>query len=161
MYQLYVAWQHTADELYRAYRMEDDRALRTRLHALWLLREGGRSRKEIAAVLGVHVSTIQVWLDWYRVGGLEEVTRHQQGAGGGRTARLSADQELRLWALACTGRFRCIEDARQWVEDTYGIVYTYDGMRSLLDRLEIVSKVPRPCADNADFAAQEAWKKGA
>ena len=112
-------------------------------------------------MLGVHVSTIQIWLDWYRAGGLEEIARHRQGAGGGRTPRLTRAQETRLWALACAGRFRRPDDVQQWVKDTYGVVYTYDGIRSLLDRLEIVSKVPRQIATKADLGAREAWKKGA
>jgi len=126
-----------------------------------LLRIGEHTQREVAAVLGVHVSTLQTWLDWYRAGGLAEVARHHQGAGGGRTAKLTPRQAVRFYAVACTGRFRGIEDARQWVEATFGVTSTYDGMRSLLDRLEIVSKVPRPQHPKTDLAAQEAFKKGA
>ena len=39
--------------------------------------------------------------------------------------------------------------------------YTGRGMRSLLHRLEITKRVPRPLAAQADLAAQEAWSRGA
>ena len=47
------------------------------------------------------------------------------------------------------------------MEQQFGVRYTEWGMRSLLHRLKISPKVPRPLAANADLAAQEAWEKGA
>ena len=63
-------------------------------------------------------------------------------------------------AKAAEGAFRTIHDAVRWVRETFGVEYTYWGMRSLFNRLKIKRKVPRPRAVKADPEAQAAWKKG-
>ena len=65
----------TAAALRDRYRAEPEGVVRTRLHALWLLRqpEAGWTPTTVAAALGVHRCTVQQWLRWYRAGGLEAV----------------------------------------------------------------------------------------
>ena len=74
----HVDWnpEDTAEALRTAYRAERDTVLRTRLHALWLLRSGRRMR-EVASVVGIHYRTLQRWVSWYRTGGLEDVRSHR------------------------------------------------------------------------------------
>ena len=160
MHVLQVEWQHSADELQYLYRTEADGTIKPRLHALWLLHQGGRTRDAVAALVGVHPSTVQRWVDWYRAGGVAEVVGHRSG-GTGPERRLTPAQEARITDEAGHGRFRHIDEVRHWVRDTFGVTYTYWGIRSVLDRLKIHSKVPRPQAATADPVRQEAWKKGA
>lgn len=47
------------------YRRERRADVRSRLHALWLVRTGHTTR-EAAAVLGLDERTVQRWLGWYR-----------------------------------------------------------------------------------------------
>ena len=156
-----IDWQHTADELKALYQREQDGKRRQRLHALWLMRERTRTRDEVAAVVGAGERTVQRWLDWYRAGGLPTLDAHRLGQAGGVVARVSVDDQALLAAYAADGTFHTIDEARQWVEATCSVAYTYWGMRSLLDRLKIHAKVPRPVNPKADPAVQEAWKKGA
>ncbi|MCL4534246.1 MAG: winged helix-turn-helix domain-containing protein, partial [Bacteroidetes bacterium] len=62
---------------------------------------------------------------------------------------------------ATQGNFHTIGEAAKWVEQTYGVHYTYFGMRSLVERLRLKKKVPRPIGAKASMEAQEAWKRGA
>ncbi len=157
---LAIAWQDDELTLWQRYRSEPAPEVRTRWHALWLLRQG-RSATETAALVGVHRCSVQRWLAWYRQGGLAEVARHRQGGRQGRTPYLTAEQQAHLTAETARGTIRTVGEAVRWVERQFGVRYTAWGMRSLLCRLKIGPKVPRPLAAKADLAAQEAWKKGA
>ncbi len=149
-------WQHNSDELFHAYHQATDPHLRTRYHALWLLR-GGRPLQEVATLIGVAYRTVQTWVAWYRQGGLEDVTRRRQG--GGAPAKLTGEQMNALKAQADTGAFRTRWDAIQWVREQYGVVYTSGGMREVFLRLRLKKKVPRPQNPKASVADQTAWKK--
>ena len=46
------------------------------------------------------------------------------------------------------------------MQEHFGVADTVSGMHQLLRRLRCKPKVPRPLAEKADLAAQEAWKKG-
>src|SRR5919199_6868680 len=156
---LRIAWQEDEGTLWQRYRGEPDPELRTRWHALGLLRQG-RSATAAAALVGVHRCSVQRWLRWYRQGGLAAVAQHRQGGRQGRTAYLTAEQQARLEEETAQGSIRTVGEAVRWVEQQFGVTYTEWGMRSLLHRLKISPNVPRPLAANADLEAQEAWKKG-
>lgn len=156
-----VDWQHTADELHTLFQAERDGKLRQRYQALWLVQAGRLTQEESAHVVGTTKGSVIRWVNWYREGGLAGVQAHRLGVQGGVVARLSLEDQAILAGYAAAGEFACIADARQWAEGYFGVTYTYWGMRSLLDRLKIHAKVPRPVADGADRDAQAAWKKGA
>ena len=157
---LRIEWQDDELTLWRRYRSEPDPELRTRWHALWLLRQG-RSATAAAALVGVHRGSVQRWLGWYRQGGLAAVARHRQGGRQGRAPYLTPEQHARLAAVAAEGAIRTVGAAVRWVEREFGVRYTYWGMRTLLHRLRIGPKVPRPLAAQAALDAQAAWKRGA
>lgn len=156
---LMIEWQEDEARLYQLYRTEAQAELRTRWHALWLLRQG-RSVRETAQVVGVHHRTVREWLRWYREGGIAAIRQHRRGNRQGRKPFLTAEQCARLIEQAGQGTFLSIQAARFWVKEHFGVDYTYWGMRSLLGRLQIKRKVPRPLAAKASLEAQEAWKKG-
>lgn len=158
---LRIDWQEDAATLRQMYKREKDPQTRTRLQALWLLRQQ-RPLSEVAATVGVAYRTVQRWLAWYRAGGLAAVRqRHHGGARGrGRRARLTPAQEAALWEQAVAGRLRTVWDGVHWVQATYQVSYTYWGMRGVFARLGLRLKVPRPRSPQASAAVQEAWKKG-
>ena len=123
--------------------------MRTRLQALWLLRAGWTVQATAAAV-GVHYRTVQRWLGDYRDG----------GGGTGQPRRLTPEQEAALEAHAATGALRTASAAGRWIEEQFGVTYAAGGIYSLLARLRIRPKVPRPVNPKADPAAQAAWQKG-
>lgn len=155
-----VEWAETAEELYEQYRAERDVARRKRLQALWRVRAGD-APAVAGEGAGVGARTVERWLAWYREDGLAAVVRRVPGCGGRRsTSWLSPAQERALVAECATGAFRTYEEARAWVAAEYGVRYRYKGMHAALHRLGVHPKVPRPVAEKADLAMQEAWKQG-
>lgn len=156
---LHVKWQEDEATLYRRYKREKDPQNRTRLQALWLIRKGYPIKKA-AEVVGVHRSTVQKWIAWYRQGGVAEVLRHRHGGHGGPRRKLTPQQEEALKREAAQGRFRTLWEAVEWVEQQFGVKYTYWGMQWVFRRLGLRPKVPRPVAPQASLKGQEEWKKG-
>jgi transposase len=155
-----VAWRETADELRERYVAERDIERRKRLQALWLVRRGA-GPAEAGRLAGAGARTVERWLGWYRGGGLDEVLRRVPGHGTtGPARRLSAEQERSLVAACAEGRFRTCDEAREWIAAEYGVAYRYGGFWTVLARLGVHPKVPRPVAEQADAAAQEAWQQG-
>jgi transposase len=157
---LHIPWQESVEELYELYRREKNSHRRTRLQALWQLRQG-KSLTEVHRWIGVSYRTLQRWVTHYRCGGLAEVLARLPGAHAqGAPARLCPLQQRALQAKADTGAFFTIHDAVDWVKARWGIDYSYKGMHYLLRRRKLKKKVPRRQAEKANLAAQEAWKKG-
>ncbi len=152
------AAEDTADALHAQYRAEPVAEVRTRLHALWLLRLG-EGPMAVAAVVGVSRNSVPQWLRWYREGGLAAVRAHRRG-GHGTPSYLTPAQQEQLVAEAAQGVFATAQAVRDWIEERFGVVYTRDSMYTLLPRLGIRRKVPRPRHAQTDPQAQAAWKKG-
>jgi transposase len=155
-----VTWVETAEDLYERYRVERDVERRKRLGALWRVRAGDRVA-DAGRVVGVGERTVFRWLGWYRAAGLDGVLRRVPGHGAaGQPHRLTAEQRAGLLARCAQGEFRTFEEARAWVESEYGVAYRPGGFYTSLHRLGVRPKVPRPVAERADPAVQEAWKSG-
>lgn len=158
---LQLEWHESESELKQRYQSEKDGERRTRLQALWLLRQGKRVA-DVVAVIGVNYRTIQEWIAWYRQGGLPAVLRRVRGyQARGQAAYLTPLQQRALVARVKLGDFRTVWEVRQWVEARWGIRYTYSGMWERMTGLRLGLKVPRPQAEKASPAAQARWKKGA
>ena len=155
-----VAWRETAEELRERYVVERDVERRKRLQALWLVRRGD-APAGAGRLAGVGARTVERWLGWYRGGGIDEVLRRVPGHGTvGPARRLGAEQERLLVAACAEGRFRTCDEAREWVASEYGVAYRPCGFWTVLARLVVHPKVPRPVAEKSDPAAQEAWRQG-
>jgi transposase len=148
----------TDTALHDRYRRESNPLVKTRLHALWLLRQG-RTLQEVVTLVGVAYRSLQRWLDWYRADGLTAVYAHT-GRSPGRARWLTPAQEQALCAhLADGGTFRAA-DARAYLQTTCGVTYTRGSVYTVLARLRCAPKVPRPHNPQSSAADQEAWQKG-
>jgi transposase len=115
---LKISWHDDETALFQRYRAEKQPDLKARLHALWLLRQG-YSLTETATVLGVHYTSVQQWVAWYRQGGVVEVLAHRK-MGQGQPSWLTPAQQAQLGAQVAQGQFRTARSTVQWVKETFG-----------------------------------------
>lgn len=154
-----VEWQEDEQTLYELYKQEKDPQNRTRLQALWLLRQG-RSLSQVAQIVGVQYGTVEEWVVWYRQGGVAEVLRHHHGRQEGQGRRLTPEQEAELKAKVASGDIRTLHEAVDWAKKTYQVDYSYWGMRWVFDRLNLKPKVLRSQLSQASLPQKRPEKKG-
>src|SRR5947199_5018699 len=112
-------------------RQAPDRRIFQRLSAV-LWSDDGRSREEIAQLVGVSARQVGQWLRIFRNKGLDELTTlHYQGDPG----RLGPAQVERLKQEIKKGVFHNAEQVRTWVEATFGAAYSISGLTGLLRRI--------------------------
>jgi transposase len=112
-------------------RQAQDRRIFQRLSAV-LWSDDGRSREEIARLVGVSTRQVGQWFRIYRNKGLDELgTLHYQGDPG----RLGPAQVKRLRQEIETGVFHNADQIRTWIESTFGVTYSASGVKDLLRRI--------------------------
>jgi len=62
----------------------------------------------------------------------------------GRAARLTEEQKWALVQESAHGRWRTYAEARDWVQEHYGVGYGYKGLYSVLRRAGVRPKVALP-----------------
>jgi transposase len=112
-------------------RQASDRRIFQRLSALlWI--DQGRTRQEVADLLGVTSRQVGDWLRIYRNKGLDEVcTLHYRGDPG----RLRPAQVEQLKQEIAKGAFHNADQVRAWIEEQFGVSYSPTGVKDLLHRI--------------------------
>jgi transposase len=112
-------------------RQAQDRRVYQRLSAV-LWSDDGRTRGEIAELVGVSTRQVGQWLRIFRNKGLDELcTLHYQGDPG----RLGPAQVERLRQEIETGVFHNADQIRTWIEASFGVTYSASGVKDLLRRI--------------------------
>jgi transposase len=112
-------------------RQAGDRRLFQRLSAvLWI--DEGRTREQVAELLGVSTRQVGQWLRIFRNRGLDELcTLHYRGDSG----RLRPAQVEQLKEQIARGVFHTAQQVRDWIRETFGVAYTASGVKDLLRRI--------------------------
>jgi transposase len=114
----------------RRHQTHDKRVYERLSAVLWV--SDGKTRCEVADLLGCSVRQLAEWLRLFRNRGLDAVcTLHHRGDPG----NLTAAQVERLKKEISTGRFRSSDQVRLWVEEMFGVAYTASGIKGLLCRI--------------------------
>src|SRR6516165_11374556 len=118
-------------ELERRRHQTPDKRIYERLSAvLWVA--DGKTRCEVADLLGRSVRQLAEWLRLFRNRGLDALsTLHHLGDPG----NLTAAQVERLKQEIGTERFRSSDQVRLWVEEAFGVRYASSGIKGLLRRV--------------------------
>ena len=112
-------------------RQAQDRRTYQRLSAV-LWSDAGRTREEIAELVGVSTRQVGQWFRIFRNKGIEPLcTLHYQGDPG----RLGPAQINRLKQEIATGVFHNADQIRTRIEATLGVTYSASGVKDLLRRI--------------------------
>ncbi len=118
-------------EIQERRRQASDRRIFPRLSTLLWIDEG-RTREEVADLLGITSRQVGDWLRIFRNQGWDELcTLHDRGDPG----RLRAAQVEQLQQEIATGVFHSAEQVRAWIEEQFGVTYSPSGMKDLLHRI--------------------------
>src|SRR3982751_4727506 len=97
---------------------------------LWI--DDGRTREEVADLLGITSRQVGQWLRIFRNKGLAELCiLHYRGDPG----RLRPAQIEQLKQQIAQGAFHTAEQVRTWVHDTLCVAYSSTGIKELLHRI--------------------------
>src|SRR3954469_1428018 len=134
-------------------RHAQDRRVYQRLSAV-LWGDDGRSREEIARLVGVSTRQVGQWFRIFRNKGLEELcTLHYQGDPG----RLGPAQVKRIRQEIETGVFHNADQIRTWIEATFGVSYSASGVKDLLRRIGASFHKVSGFFWKADVKKQKGW----
>ena len=110
-----------------------DRRVYQRLTAV-LAVAAGKTREEVADLLGVSLSQLGEWLRVYRNEGVEALcSLHYKGDPG----KLTPAQVEQLKQKVSSGCFRNSNQIRQWLQDAFGVSYKPSGVKDLLKRIGV------------------------
>jgi transposase len=130
-----------------------DRRVYQRLSAV-LWSDDGRTREEIAELVGVSTRQVGQWFRIFRNKGLEELcTLRYQGDPG----RLGPAQVKRIRQEIEKGVFHNAEQVRTWVEQTWGVAYSISGLKDLLRRIGASYHKVSGFFGKADVKKQRGW----
>src|SRR5919202_5305443 len=112
-------------------RKAENRRIYQRLSVLlWI--DDGRTRDEVAQLVGVSTRQVGQWLRIFRNKGLEGLcTLHYKGDPG----RLRPAQMEQLKHQIAKGVFHNTEQVRCWIQETFGVAYSATGVKNLLHRI--------------------------
>jgi transposase len=110
-----------------------DRRVYQRLTAV-LAVAAGKTREEVADLLGVSLSQLGEWLRIFRNDGLDSLCEiHNKGDPG----KLTQPQVEQLKVKVSTGCFRNSDHIRHWIKSTFSISYSSSGVKDLLKRIGV------------------------
>jgi transposase len=110
-----------------------DRRVYQRLTAV-LAVAAGKTRADVADLLGMGLSQLSDWLRIFRNKGLDALCEiHNKGDPG----NLTAQQIEQLKAKVSTGCFRNSDQIRDWIQSTFSVQYSSSGVKDLLKRIGV------------------------
>jgi transposase len=110
-----------------------DRRVYQRLTAV-LAVGAGKTREEVAELLGIGLTQLSEWLRVFRHDGIDALCEiHNKGDPG----KLTPKQIDQLKAKVSTGCFRNSDQIRDWIQSTFAVGYSSSGVKDLLKRIGV------------------------
>lgn len=106
------------EEVKAAYKASTERHDRERLLTIHLAQQGGYTLDTLAKAVMRGRSTVALWIQAYRQGGIEQLLEREHG---GRTSSLPDEVREQLKTMLTEGRWKTAHEARKWLECEHGM----------------------------------------
>src|SRR3954451_7611728 len=120
-------------EIERRRKQTLDRRVYQRLTAVLAI-AAGKSREEVAELLGISLSQLGEWLRVFRNEGLDALCTLQYKGDPGN---LTPHQVQQLKGEVARGCFRNSDQIRHWIHKTFAVGYSSSGVKDLLKRIGV------------------------
>jgi transposase len=153
------AIQESEEELTRLEQRLRGQKAADRVRMLRLLKSGAvKSLKECAPMVGYSVSQLTRWWERYRADGLAEMLKRQKPVG--KASKLSPEAWAGLLQAMRAGHITTMQDARNYLEKEWGIVYKNGkSLWWLFKKHRVKWKTGRRRHKKANAEQQAAFKK--
>ncbi len=134
-----------------------------RIKCLIYIKEGKfRTRQELACYLGVHIRTMERWLNTYESDGIEVMAINKPKPKKSLFITEDIHNQLEERVNDSSNPFLGYWDAQKWIKEEYGIEIKYHTLRQyMIKHFKTKLKVPRKSHVNKDEQATEAFFKTA
>lgn len=131
--------------------------VRDRLRFLRLLKSGRCSSQVQAGELpGLSSRSSQRLWQQYRKGGLKALLTYPYR---GTACRLTEEQRDQLNAHLAADGVQCLHEARDYIQQHFGIHYSNGGLHKLFERMKVKKKTGRPANYRKDEKGARVFKK--
>jgi transposase len=145
------------DYLIKLERKTKDGKARDRVRFIRFLKIGqAATQREAGELIGLGVRQSQRLWQKYREGGVSALTANNYAGG---TPKLSPGGQEQLLERLKKGDISSLEQARNYLEQEFGVNYTIGGVSYLFKRLKVKLKTCRPTNVNQDPAQIEEFRK--
>jgi len=118
------------------------------------------TRQELADYLGIHIRTLERWLNSYNSGGILKMLLDKPKNKQSKIITIEIHQGLEQRVKDPQNPFRGYWDAQNWVKREYGIEIKYQRIREyLIQHFKTKTKSPRKSHIKKDKQAEEAFLK--
>lgn len=143
-------------ELKKRYQETNSRRWQERIQCI-LLKGQGLTLEAISEVIPYNINTISQWIRAYAENGLEGICVWQYQ---GSPHHLTSEQQAELKTEVSQKQYTRVQDVVCWVQETFEISYSEDGMRELLHNLGFSYQKGQLIPGKADGDAQVLFFEG-
>ena len=143
-------------ELKKRYQETNNRRWQERIQCV-LLKGQGLTLEAIGEVIPYNINTISHWIRAYVESGVEAICVWQYQ---GSPRHLTSEQQAELKTEVTQKQYTRVQDVVRWVQETFEVSYSDDGMRELLHNLGFSYQKGQLIPGKADGDAQVLFFEG-
>ncbi len=148
------------ERLEKLYRAQPSLQKQKRVLALLRIkRQNDDTRQDLANYLGIHIRTLERWINAYKRGGVEDLVTDLPRRKGSKIITPEIHRGLERRLSSQKNSFKGYWDAQRWIEKEYGVKVKYQRVREyLIQHFGTKVKTPRKSHVNKDDGAVALFK---